>query len=288
MIFRHLPPAVSGYAVDMRRLRASLCWAQPYPPLAAALLLSAPALVDADNQSPSGGAWPSMRTQLYGTRSIGEVGDDAMSVEAPASTPDPAATPVVVHFGGALLGKVKQVRVIIDNNPSPLVATLNLAAALPVNEIDLRVRIDRYTSVRAVAETDSGQLQMRSTWVNASGGCSTPSGAAEAGALGQIRFRASDDHKGLQISIRHPNNSGFQVDPRSGDFIAPHFVSQIRLIADGRTLLVADTGISLSENPTLRIVTSQPLVAPVTVEATDIPTQAHYQGTWQGNVTAAN
>ena len=52
------------------------------------------------------------------------------------------------------------------------------------------------------------------------------------------------------MSIRHPNNSGFQIDPRSGEAIPSHYVSHIRFSTDGRTLLEADTGISLSENPT--------------------------------------
>ena len=65
------------------------------------------------------------------------------------------------------------------------------------------------------------------------------------------------DAKSLQISIRHPNNSGFQIDPRTGDAIPPHFVSHIRLSAGGETLMEADTGISLSENPTLRIASSR-------------------------------
>ena len=206
-----------------------------------------PVLALADDQSPTNGAWQTLRPQLYGQRAIGEGGDLRMSVDAPASTPDPAATPVVVHFGGDLLGHVRQVRVIIDNNPSPLVTTMQLAANLPVDQIDLRVRIDRYTSVRAIAETDDGHLEMRSAWVNASGGCSMPPAASTGGVLGQIRLRTSDDDKTLQISIRHPNNSGFQVDPRSGDLIPPHFIGHIRLSAGGQTLMEADTGISLSE-----------------------------------------
>ena len=138
--------------------------------------------------------------------------------------------------------------------------------------------------MRAIAETADGKLEMRSTWVNASGGCSAPSAATEGGVLGQIRFHPSPDAHSLQISIRHPNNSGFQIDPRTGDPIPPHFVSHIRLSSGGETLMEADTGISLSENPTLRIASSQALKGPLTVEATDIPTQQHYTATW----TAAN
>jgi sulfur-oxidizing protein SoxY len=249
------------------------------------LLLASATLAFADTQSPANGAWPSLRSQLYGSRDIGEVGDQSMSIEAPVSTPDPSATPVVLHFGNDLAGRVRQVRVIIDNNPSPLVTTMNLKTGLRVEEIDLRVRIDRFTSVRAIAETADGQLQMRSTWVNASGGCSSPSSVVEGGALGQIRFRASADDRALQISIRHPNNSGFQVDPRTGDLIPPHFIGHLRLISGGQVLMEADTGISLSENPTLRIATSEPLSAPMTVEATDVPTQARFTGTWGASVS---
>ena len=99
---------------------------------------------------------------------------------------------------------------------------------------------------------------------------------------GEIRFRPSGDQSALQISIRHPNNSGFQIDPRSGDPIPPHFISRIRLLANGQTVLDAETGISLSENPTLRIATRGPLPASLTVEATDIPSQALYSATWNG------
>jgi sulfur-oxidizing protein SoxY len=255
------------------------------PALAAALGLAAP--LSADEQSPANGAWQTMRPNLYGTRPISETGDELMSIEAPASTPDPSATPVVVHFGDALAGRVRQLRVIIDNNPSPLVTTMNLRAGLPVEEIDLRVRIDRYTSVRAIAETSDGQLQMRSTWVNASGGCSAPPSPSAGGLLGDIRFRASADDRALQVSIRHPNNSGFQIDPKSGDPIPPHFISHVRLRAGADTLMEADTGISLSENPTLRIASRAPLQAPLVFEATDIPSQQLFTATWNPAAASA-
>lgn len=244
-------------------------------------LLALPLLARGDSQqTPTIGVWPTLRPHFYGTRSISEEGDALMSVEAPGSTPDPSATPVTIHFGDELAATLKQVRVIIDNNPSPLVATFDMSPTLPVDQIDLRVRIDRFTSVRAIAETTDGRLEMRSTWVNASGGCSTPPSASSGGTLGEIRFRPSAEGKVLQVSIRHPNNSGFQIDPRTGDPIAPHFISHITLRAGEKTVLAADTGISISENPTLRIAARTPLPAPLTVEATDVPTQARYTATW--------
>ena len=247
------------------------------------MLLATPCALADVEASASSGAWQGLRAGFYGSKEIGEVDENLMSLVAPASTPDPTATPVVIRFGSAAAGKVKQVRLIIDHNPSPVAATMQLEPGVPIDEIEMRVRIDRATSVRAVAELDDGRLEMRSAWVNASGGCSAPPSAAGTGVLGDIRFRPAADGKALQIGIRHPNNSGFQIDPLSGDPIPPHFVLHVRLQSGGKTLLDADTGISLSENPTLRIASAQTLGAPVTLEAVDSKNQ-HFEGTWNGAI----
>ena len=249
--------------------------------LIAALNISVLPAALAQSQSPSSGAWQYLRGQFYGSRDINEVDEKLMSIQAPANTPDPSATPITVHFGDAAAGKVKQLRLIIDNNPSPLAATMNLQAGVPVDQLDMRVRIDRFTSVRAIAEMNDGSLEMRSTWVNASGGCSAPPSAASGGVLGEIRLRAANNEKTLQMSIRHPNNSGFQIDPVTGDAIPPHYISHITLSSGGKTVLDADTGISLSENPTLRIASEQPLTGPLKLDATDSK-DAHFSATWSG------
>jgi len=246
-------------------------------------LFAATAFADVE-PSASSGAWEGLRASFYGTREIGEVDEKLMSLVAPASTPDPTATPVVIRFGPAAAGRVKQVRLIIDHNPSPVAANLQLEAGVPIDEIEMRVRIDRATTVRAIAELDDGSFEMRSAWVNASGGCSAPPSAAGGGTLGDIRFRPATDGKALQVSVRHPNNSGFQIDPISGDPIPPHYVLHLRLRSGDQTLLDADTGISLSENPTLRIGSARNLTAPLTLEATDSKNQ-HFEATWSGGTS---
>jgi sulfur-oxidizing protein SoxY len=80
----------------------------------------------------------------------------------------------------------------------------------------------------------------------------------------------------MQVGIRHPNASGFQIDPRTGDPIPAHYISHIRVSAGGSTLLDAETGISLSENPALRISSDRPLPLPISVDAVDSETHAHY------------
>jgi sulfur-oxidizing protein SoxY len=234
----------------------------------------------AEDAQPSGSAWQFLKDKYYGDREMGVVDEQFMSLEAPANTPDAAATPVTLHLANDPARAIKRVRVFIDNNPSPLVATFDFnGGGVPVTGIDMRVRVDRFTSVRAVAETANGGLEMRSTWVKAAGGCSAPPAAAGAGALGEIRFRPSVDGKSLQVSIRHPNSSGFQIDPRTGYPIPAHYISNLTLQAGGQTMLSAELGISISENPTLRLASDRPLPGPVTIDAVDSETHAHYSAT---------
>jgi sulfur-oxidizing protein SoxY len=228
-----------------------------------------------EDREPSSSAWQLLRAKYYGDRSMGEVDETYMSLEVPGNTPDPAATPLTLRFAHDPLRRIKRVRVFIDNNPSPLAATFDFAAT-PVTEINMRVRVDRFTSVRAIAETADGGLEMRSSWVKASGGCSVPPSAAAGGTLGEIRVRTSADAKSMQLGIRHPNASGFQIDPRTGDPIPARYIAHIRVSAGGKALLEAETGISLSENPALGIASDSPLPTPIAIDAVDSQTQDHY------------
>jgi sulfur-oxidizing protein SoxY len=253
--------------------RLATLWIAPC--IAMTYFMAGPVLAVGDDQQPSSSAWELLRAKYYGDRPMGEVDETYMSLEAPANTPDPAATPLTLRFADDDHRRIKRVRVFIDNNPSPLVATFDLPSA-PLTEINMRVRIDRFTSVRAIAETADGGLEMRSSWVKASGGCSVPPSASAEGVLGEIRVRTSADAKSVQVGIRHPNASGFQIDPRTGDPIPAHYIAHIRVNAGGSALLDADTGISLSENPGLRIVSDRALPLPITIDALDSETQAHY------------
>jgi sulfur-oxidizing protein SoxY len=241
------------------------------------VLLGAASAVGAE---PAPDAWSRLRQQYYGDRSI-DIADQSLGLESPATTPDPTSTALTIRIGDEAIGHIRQVRIFIDNNPSPVASTFNLAEGARIAEIGMRVRIDRWTSVRAVAETTDGKLQMRSTWVNAAGGCSAAPMGGGGGALGDIRFRNTPDGKSLQIAIRHPNNSGFQIDPVSGDTIPAHYVTSIRFSSGTHTLMDVEAGISLSENPTLRIASDTALPEPVRVEVTD-SREAHFDGNWHG------
>jgi len=243
-------------------------------------LLALAAVAAADETEPSSTAWEFLRAKYYGEQTMGLVDERYLSIDAPANTPDPAATPITIRLADDAQSRIKRLRVFIDNNPSPLVATIELGAQ-PVTAIDMRVRIDRFTSVRVVAEKADGGLEMRSGWVKASGGCSAPPSAAAGGVLGEIRVRSASDSRSVTVSIRHPNSSGFQIDPRTGDNIPPHFISHLKIDSAAGPLIDAELGISVSENPTLRIASAEPLPAVLRVDAVDSVTQAHYTASTQ-------
>jgi sulfur-oxidizing protein SoxY len=249
--------------------------------LVALTLLLAAMAVRAD-VTPTQDAWPNLHRLYYGDRSIDIADQSQLILESPSTTPDPTATPLTIRLGDAAVGHIRQLRVFIDNNPSPVASTFDFAPGARIAEIGLRVRIDRVTSVRVVAETADGKLEMRSAWVNAAGGCSAPpSPSAENGKLGEIRFRNTADGKSLQIALRHPNNSGFQIDAVSGNPIPAYFVTHMRFSSGSRTLLDVDSGISLSENPTIRIASDAALPEPISVQMIDSK-EAHYDALWRG------
>jgi sulfur-oxidizing protein SoxY len=250
--------------------------------LAAVIVLGATPPAFADETEPSSSAWQFLREKYYGDKPMGLVDESYLSIDAPANTPDPASTPLTIKLKDDAQRRIKQLRVFIDNNPSPLAATIALGPA-PVTEIDTRVRIDRFTSVRVVAETSDGGLEMRSVWVKASGGCSAPPSATSGGTLGEIRVRPAGDSKSVLVNIRHPNSSGFQIDPRTGDNIPPHYISHLKIDSAAGPLIEAEMGISVSENPTLRIAAAEALAAPLTVDAMDSVTQAHYTASTQSS-----
>ena len=70
---------------------------------------------------------------------------------------------------------VKSLTLIVDENPSPLVSKFNFTPKIGNASLTTRVRIDKYTYVRAVVEMNNGEKYMNSNFVKAAGGCSAPS-----------------------------------------------------------------------------------------------------------------
>jgi sulfur-oxidizing protein SoxY len=210
--------------------------------------------------------WQKVRASLFQSRPIATAGDDVMSLEVPVRAEDSAIVPVAIktRLPQNSARYVAKVYLIIDNNPSPIAAVFQFTPLSGRADIETRVRIDEYTHVRAVAETNDGQLYMTTRFLKASGGCSAPPGKdaqAALATLGRMKFRVEDDATGktaknqpilAQVMISHPNNSGLAMDQTTRLFTPAHFVRQVRITYGDELVMSADVDFSISENPNFR------------------------------------
>jgi sulfur-oxidizing protein SoxY len=224
-----------------------------------ALALAAPAALKADDSS---AAWDGIKSATFGTRDILD-GAGKIALDAPYRAEDASTVPISVRLPAGFAKDVKSLTLIVDKNPSPIVATFNYGDAAGAGEriLATRVRIDQYSDVRAIAETADGKLFMASRFVKASGGCSAPASkdAEEAAkSLGKMKIRTAfkdPDAAAVQeaeIMIRHPNNSGLQMDQVTGLYTPAHFVDKIEVRTGDKLVFTMTGGISISENPHFR------------------------------------
>ncbi|MFT3973535.1 MAG: quinoprotein dehydrogenase-associated SoxYZ-like carrier [Amaricoccus sp.] len=252
--------------------------------LLASLLACGPALAD-DRPSPlqPSDSWDAIRGDVAAP---GEIRDGAglYALEAPMRAEDAAAVPVrITAAPGA--PEVKRVTLVVDENPAPVAATFEIGAAMQPLDLEIRLRVDAYSNLRAIIEAADGRQYMTGRFVRASGGCSAPAAtdaAAAKASLGQMKVRwfdtDPDGRREAQVMLRHPNNSGMQRDQVTLLFIPADFVNSLVVSQGAEPLFTVTGGISISENPTFRF-RYLPNGAPISVRATDTDGGV-YQGTF--------
>jgi sulfur-oxidizing protein SoxY len=210
--------------------------------------------------------WQKVRASLFQSRPIAAAAADVISLDAPVRAEDAAIVPISIKTRLPQTPEryIDKIYLIIDNNPSPISAIFKFTPLSGRADIETRVRIDEYTQVRAIAETNDGQLHMSTRFVKASGGCSAPPGKdaqAALATLGRMKFRVEGEAAGqqagkqpvlAQLMISHPNNSGLAMDQVSRLFTPAHFVRQLNVTYAGQPVMSADLDFSISENPNFR------------------------------------
>ena len=133
--------------------------------------------------------WNALREAIFGKREVLE-GTAVIQLEAPTRALDAALVPLTLTLAGG--SSVKGVYLVIDNNPSPLAGHLTFGPRADPSTVKLRVRVNEYTLIHAVAEAEDGKLYGVAKFVKAAGGCSAPAGTDESEALrdlGHIKVR---------------------------------------------------------------------------------------------------
>lgn len=199
-----------------------------------------------------------MKASLFGDRPIVE-SDDVVVLDAPTRAENAALVPLSIRAVHPQDGprSIRTIWLVIDKNPGPLAGTFHFTPRNGRADLDLRVRIDQYTPVRAIAETSDGELHMSRRFVKASGGCSAPASGdldAALARLGKVKIRtpeglAPGEPAQVHVHVSHPNLNGLQMDQLTGLYTPARFVKEVRVRYDGTEIFSAETSFAMSENP---------------------------------------
>jgi sulfur-oxidizing protein SoxY len=207
--------------------------------------------------------WPTLKEQAFGDRPI-SAEDGVVTRDAPYTAGNPALVPLTVHVPPEVKQKIKSLTLFIDKNPDPMVAKVTFGPAAGQGgerSLSTRVRIDNFSHVRAVLETEDGKLHMATKFVAASGGCGAMQAKdpdTENVDLGKMIVRtfppalSSDPIWTAQVMIKHPNSNGMQLDINTANVIPARYVKEMVVKRDGELVFQLEGTFSISTNPNFR------------------------------------
>ena len=226
---------------------------------------------------PSEETWNSIRGDIFKDRPILD-GAGLVFLDAPRRAEDAAIVPIGmgVNLAGDDKRTLQSLTLVIDENPAPVAGTFTIGPRSGVTSISTRVRVNSYSYVRAIAELSDGKLYGVKAFVKASGGCSAPASSnadATRSMLGQMKFRTfrneSDALPEAQLMLRHPQNSGLQMDQLTRLYIPPFFIDNLKIWQGDDLVVSMDGGIAISEDPNIRFNYRPNGAAKFRVEAVD-------------------
>jgi sulfur-oxidizing protein SoxY len=202
--------------------------------------------------------WEMLRGKLFGARPI-DAGSGRVQLVAPLRAPYGASVPVkiVSQLAQTPALYVRRLHLLVDKNPSPLAATLELTPEVGQADFETRLRVDEYSHVRVISELSNGELHMDSRYVKTSGGCSAPPNRDSPELIGKTIFKLPEPPKmgaptTADLTVIHPNDTGFELNNVTVMYIPSYFVRTIAVSYAGRKIFDADLDFSVSENPTWR------------------------------------
>jgi sulfur-oxidizing protein SoxY len=251
------------------------------PALMVALCLAGPQAARAQAASsgaeqPSEATWNNIKGDIFRDRPILD-GSGLVVLDAPRRAEDAAVVPIGmrVNFTSDDKRTLQSLTLVIDENPAPVAGTFTINPHSGVTSISTRVRVDSYSYVRVVAELSDGKLYGVKAFVKASGGCSAPAAPnadATKSVLGQMKFRTFRPGGVLpeaQLMLRHPQNSGLQMDQLTRLYVPPFFIENLKIWQGDELMVTMEGGIAISEDPNIRFNYQPNGAADFRVEAVD-------------------
>ena len=209
--------------------------------------------------------WPELAATIFNNRPLADGAGLIAHRDAGTAPRTPRSVPMTSSRPRCRQGDTRRVKSLHRRdrreNPAPVAAIFNIGPNAVVSSISTRVRVNSYTNVHAVAELTDGKLYVVETYVESLGRLFGPGGQdrRQAG-IGQMRLRqfakspdvAASNLREAQIMIRHPNNSGLQMDQITRHYLPAYFVQSLKIWHGEELLLTVDSSISISEDPNFR------------------------------------
>jgi sulfur-oxidizing protein SoxY len=202
-----------------------------------------------------------LKNQFFAGKTIEET-DSVIELEAPYRAEDPAIVPVKVisKIPQTAQKYIKTIWVFVDKNPFPFVGEFEFFPESGKADLAMRIRVNTYSNIRAIAETSDGKFTMTKKFVKASGGCSAPIGADLDEAmkrLGKVKFRLDEGAQPgkptqAQLMISHPNITGMQMDQMTRFVRKSHFIDRLKVTFNDKPVLNAKIDIAISADPNFR------------------------------------
>ncbi|MEJ2375917.1 MAG: quinoprotein dehydrogenase-associated SoxYZ-like carrier [Pseudolabrys sp.] len=208
-------------------------------------------------------AWNNIRSFAVGTRPIMD-GKGVFTFKAPYRAMDQRRVPLSVKAAFHDGRTIKSITFVVDEDPMPIAATFRFADDRARANIGFDIRLDHASPVHAIVEASDGKLYMSEHFVKASGlgVCAAPPIDNEAVALrtmgrmhladitgGDGAANATHFRRRAAPDIKHPQNTGMQMNQVTMLYIPLRYVSAIEVAEGGAKLFDVKGSMTLSENP---------------------------------------
>lgn len=227
----------------------------------AVVCLAPLAMIAAGATAASAGSWDEIRGSVFGSKKL-EDGHGIVTLEAPGRPEDMRTVPISAGASFTDGRTVKTISVLIDENPTPVVAVYHMGGTREHVLIKAKYRVDRQSDVRAVVEASDGRLYMVSQLIKFAGGqssCSAPPAGDPAeiiANMGRMQLTELPDDLAAsklasraKLELNHPNHTGMVMDQITLLYTPMKMISEI-LVRQGKDEVMRVEGsIALSQNP---------------------------------------
>jgi sulfur-oxidizing protein SoxY len=211
----------------------------------------------------AGTAWDDIRAYAFGTRTIHD-GQGVMTFKAPYRALDQRRVPLSVAAAFNDGRRIKSLTLVVDEDPMPIAAVMHFDDQRTRVAVGVDIRLDHASPVHAIVEASDGTLYMSEHYVKASGlgVCAAPPAedpVVAARTMGNMRLTdltGSDGAAGAThferraaLDIKHPQNTGMQMNQVTMLYIPLRYVSGIEVREGDAKLFDLKGSMTLSENP---------------------------------------